>query len=303
MLLSLLLSYKNIANSFAFNIPQTWKPQKDSNTLRVMTWNVESFVDLSFRGNPKAKTRIAMLQLIQQYQPDIICFQEYKSVENGKRRVSAKRELDSIGYAFQYISNDLFIQVSGGRSVTGGVAVYSKMPIADSGKILIRNNEAKESLIYTEVLFNNKPLRIYTAHLASFAFASFVPAEELDEGVVVNSYPIKGSAAQKIKETEILHQQQIELIKKELAASPSPFIYCGDLNTTPASYNYNFLKDDMQDAFAEKGFGIGTTFYKLLPWLRIDVQFANDKLNIMQCTVAKEKLSDHYPVIADYTWK
>ena len=175
MLLSLLLSYKNIANSFAFNIPQRWKPQKDSNTLRVMTWNVESFVDLSFRGNPKAKTRIAMLQLIQQYQPDIICFQEYKSVENGKRRVSAKRELDSIGYAFQYISKDLFIQVSGGRSVTGGVAVYSKMPIADSGKILIRNNEAKESLIYTEVLFNNKPLRIYTAHLASFAFASFVP--------------------------------------------------------------------------------------------------------------------------------
>lgn len=304
MLLSLLLSYKNVSTSFAFNKPTQWQQSKDSNTLRVMTWNVESFVDLSYQTNPKAKTRINMLEVIKEFKPDIICIQEYKNVEHGKRRASVRSELDSIDYSYYYCSNDFYIKIHGGRFVNGGVAIYSKRPFADSSKIMIRNNDANESLISTDIMFNNRPLRIYTAHLESYAFSANAPAEELDEGVVVNSYPLKGSIIDKLKETDVFHQQEIGIIRKQFASNKLPFIYCSDLNTTPSSYNYFLLKDNLQDAFLEKGFGIGTTFYKLLPWLRIDVQFSQqDKLEVKQCEVIKEKLSDHYPVIADYVWK
>ena len=302
MLLCLVLSYKNLVTSFAFNKPAAWRQQKDANTLRVMTWNVESFVDLSFQTNPKAKTRIAMLNLVHQYNPDIICIQEYKNVENGKRRVAVRKQLDSIGYKYKYESEDVVIEMSG-RRVTGGCAFFSKLPLLDSGKAPIRKEVLPESLIYTDVLLNNKPIRIYTAHLASFSLASEASAAELDEGIVLNNYPVEGNFIQKIRDRELEHTHEIDIIKNETVKTPSPFIYCGDLNTTPSSYNYHYLKDSMQDAFLEKGFGIGTTFYKLLPWLRIDVQFADRKLEVRQCMVVKQKLSDHYPVVADYVWK
>lgn len=303
MLLSLIFSYKNIGSSFAFNKPAIWQQSKDSNTLRVMTWNVESFVDLSYQSNPKSKTRMRMLDIIQAYRPDIICIQEYKNVEHGKWRTSVQSELDSIGYPYFYPSNDFYIEIKGGRSVTGGVAIYSSIPMLDKGKVLIRNNISKENLIYSDFNLNKKPIRIYTAHLASFAFAGYMPAEALDEVVVIDSYDLRGSVLEKLKETDSFHQEEIEVVKKQFASNQLPFIFCGDLNTTPTSYNYFLLKESMQDAFLEKGLGMGATFYKILPWLRIDVQFSQPQLEVKQCTVINEKLSDHYPVIVDYKWR
>ena len=59
----------------------------------------------------------------------------------------------------------------------------------------------------------------------------------------------------------------------------------------------------MQDAFLEKGFGFGGTFYKILPTLRIDYCFADKRLQVVQCKVETQKLSDHYPVITDFQWR
>ena len=86
-------------------------------------------------------------------------------------------------------------------------------------------------------------------------------------------------------------------------SSPYPVVYCGDINTTPCSYNYRILKDNLQDAFLAKGFGLGATFYKILPTLRIDVFLADPVFKINQCTVVQRKLSDHYPIVTDISWK
>ena len=75
------------------------------------------------------------------------------------------------------------------------------------------------------------------------------------------------------------------------------------MNTTPCSYNYRILKNNLQDAFLAKGSGIGATFYKILPTLRIDVFLADRALKIDQCAVMQRKLSDHYPIITDISWK
>lgn len=297
------VGYTNIINSFAFNKSVDWNNEKGSNSLRVMTWNVQNFFDMSPQANPKGATRVEMLHLITEANPDILCLQEYRNVDNGKRLISVRDELDSLGFHFNYCSNDVVI-IQKKRVVTGGVAVYSKKPFTDSGKIRISKGPLSESLVFTDVLAGNKTVRIFTAHLASFAiFGDTAQAFDEGEDIYTKTYNRKNNIQLKIRETEILHTYQINLIKDELKKSPYPVLFLGDLNTTPASYNYHFFRDDMQDAFLEKGTGIGATFYQILPTLRIDVCFADPIFQINQCAVINKKLSDHYPIITDVTIK
>jgi endonuclease/exonuclease/phosphatase family metal-dependent hydrolase len=117
------------------------------------------------------------------------------------------------------------------------------------------------------------------------------------------TYKNRKAAAYKISEAEIKHQQEADIIRKAMNQQSEPVMFCGDLNITPTSYNYRILKDDMQDAFLVKGSGIGNTFYKIAPTLRIDVCFADKAFQVKQCKREPKKLSDHYPLITDVGWK
>jgi endonuclease/exonuclease/phosphatase family metal-dependent hydrolase len=55
----------------------------------------------------------------------------------------------------------------------------------------------------------------------------------------------------------------------------------------------------MNNAFVEKGSGIGNTFYSISPTLRIDNIFADKRFDVQQYLRVKKKLSDHYPIITD----
>jgi endonuclease/exonuclease/phosphatase family metal-dependent hydrolase len=55
----------------------------------------------------------------------------------------------------------------------------------------------------------------------------------------------------------------------------------------------------MKNAFAEKGTGIGRTFYGISPTLRIDQIFVDPHFTVEQYLRIKKKLSDHFPIIAD----
>ena len=103
--------------------------------------------------------------------------------------------------------------------------------------------------------------------------------------------------------TEIEHEYEAKVISSTLDTSQYPVIYCGDMNTVPTSYTYRILKDGRQDAFLKKGNGIGNTFYKMAPTLRIDVCLVDKALDVLQCQVAEKKLSDHYAVVTDVCWK
>ena len=45
MVLIFLVGYKNITSTVGFNIPSTFKVQKDSNALRIIDWNVWHFAE------------------------------------------------------------------------------------------------------------------------------------------------------------------------------------------------------------------------------------------------------------------
>lgn len=296
-LLFLLLGFKNLQSTIAFNFPSKWNAEKKDSSLRIMTWNVEDFVNL-LEGSP---VRAKMLNLITQNNPDILCLQEFTNVEGGKWRVSVRRELDSMGYKFHYSSTDQRWSSAVDRVTIRGTVIFSKQPFTDTSGFTIRKDIMHESAIYATFILNNKPLRIYTTHLASFQFYRDTVNENKD--IYQITYDRKRAIQYKLREIEQLHEQEVKVIRDSIAKSPYPVIYCGDMNTTPCSYNYRILKNNLQDAFLAKGSGIGATFYKILPTLRIDVCLADKAFNINQCTVIPKKLSDHYPVITDISWK
>ena len=161
-----------------------------------------------------------------------------------------------------------------------------------------------ENLISVDIFFNKKRLRIFTARLESFElYTDTAEGKYGDDNIYEITYKKRRATQYKIRETEGKHQEEVAVIRQAINDSPYPVIYCGDLNTTPASYNYRYLKgENLQDAFLVKGSGIGNTFYKLGPTLRIDVCFANTSLKVLQYIREKKDLSDHYPVITDIRW-
>jgi len=303
LLLVFVAGFKNLHNTVALHTAN-WQMPKSDSALRVMTWNVEGFVHLFAENDPHAQTRLNMLAAIDHYKPDILCVQELISVDNGIRRLSIRKELDSLGYTYSFISNDTVIERASSRGTiitAKGAAFFARHPFIDSGRVNIIGGERGENMIYADINFNNRLVRLFTAHLRSYDI--YLDTTNEDANIYKITYQRKRSAQYKIRRVEMAHAQEVGIIRSVINKSPHPVIYCGDINSTPASYTYNTLRGNLQDAFLEKGSGIGATFYKLLNTLRIDVCLPDDKFKVLQCTVPSLKLSDHYPVITDVIWR
>ena len=103
----------------------------------------------------------------------------------------------------------------------------------------------------------------------------------------------------KFKRGFLRRQLQAEKIRTEIDKSPYPVIVTGDFNDVPNSYAYHTIGKGLNNAFAEKGSGLGRTFSGISPVLRIDNIFADKKMDVLQFQLIKKKLSDHFPILAD----
>jgi endonuclease/exonuclease/phosphatase (EEP) superfamily protein YafD len=99
-----------------------------------------------------------------------------------------------------------------------------------------------------------------------------------------------------------VHAKQAQFIKAAISKSPYPSIIGGDFNSVPSSYVYHTVKGNKQDAFIEKGFGLGHTYYGLSKTLRIDYVLADDAFKVLQVATPTMYLSDHFPIITDISW-
>ncbi len=298
VLFTFLAGFKNLHSTVAVNAGN-WQMHKNDSALRVMTWNTEEFITLTVFKNELSDKRAQMIVAINTYKPDILCVQELKNLENSNMEVSIRKVMDTLGFTYHFFSNDETMTFNNyGLFATRGVGIFSRLPLLDTGRITTISRAKKANMIYADVLFNNRPVRIFTAHLLSFQLYGDTTA---NENIYKITYHRKRSVQYKIRETEIAHGREVAIIKNAVNKSPYPVIYCGDINATPASYTYHTLKKDLQDAFLEKGSGLGSTFYKLN--LRIDVCLAGNQLRVTQCTVPQLYLSDHFPVVTDLEWR
>ncbi|HMI77989.1 MAG TPA: hypothetical protein VK484_04310, partial [Ferruginibacter sp.] len=72
--IAILLAYKPVLNIIPFNFSSAFTTAKQADALRMMSWNVAQFSVLDVKKHPEKKSR--MLDLVNEYRPDIACFQE-----------------------------------------------------------------------------------------------------------------------------------------------------------------------------------------------------------------------------------
>ena len=288
-LVGLFLGWKLIMVLVGWHPGIAFPQKKKDNTLRIVSWNVKGFNGLLQKSTMKLRTQ-EIVYSIQKWSPDIICLQEYNTNER-PGDIGNHAQYFEADYPYSFFSKDYQI---GQNAYYSGCIIYSKYKILSAERIPFTN---EESLIYVNLLKGDDTIRVYTTHLASYRLKQN-DFEAIEAGV-----RSKWKVVKKMKQAFIERAVQAQLVKAHMDQSPYPSILTGDFNDVPHSYTYRVIADGWQDAFLEKGFGIGATFMGLSPTLRIDYILANKAWQIKTWDQVDENLSDHHMIMADLQLK
>lgn len=278
-----------------------FKVAKKPGDMRVMSWNVEHFDILEHKVHPEKK--VQMLDLISMYNPDIACFQEMVGGDFDSTAINyvpfIAERLNFRNYWFSYDSIDDF-----DSKHRFGIITFSRYPILAKHTIKYEPQNYNSMFQYIDILKGNDTFRVFNVHLQSLKFSDSSRKYIEDPGVG-NKIDLGKSktVVSKLKTGFLKRKLQSERIKREMNNSPYPVIICGDFNDTPNSYAYNTIGKGLNNTFAEKGSGIGRTFSGISSTLRIDNIFTDKKFETTGFIRIKKNLSDHFPIIADLSFK
>ena len=294
----ILLAIKPLANIIPYRFSHSFNKNKAENSLRIMTWNVAQFNIMEDKQHPEVKSQ--MLNIINEYQPDIACFQEMvaedSSVKNHGHLDEFLEKLNFINYFYSYnIKEDFW------GYAHFGIVIFSKYPIINKQTISFYPNDYNSIFQYADIVRGADTIRVFNIHLQSLRFSKenlkYIdkPNVEDEQKALEESKNIIA----KFKRGFLRREIQADRIRAEIDKSPYPVIVTGDFNDVPNSYAYHSIGGDMKNAFVEKGSGLGRTFSGISPVLRIDNIFVDRKMEVMQFDRVKKKLSDHFPIFAD----
>lgn len=210
----------------------------------------------------------------------------YDYLENTKADIVLVQEYGSKFQIpnYKYLINDYRV-----------AALNSKTEIIDQGQLASAGNG---NAFYADIKFKGKIIRVVNVYLSPFSFHKEMvkPVEDLHE----NKTKLR-DVVRKLVPTFKIHQQEIADIRKAIDTSPYPVIVAGDFNSVPNSYEYYHLGKGLLDAFVEVGQGSSTSFHDYKFPIRIDYIFTSKEIKPISYRVDRSvKLSDHFPVIAEF---
>ena len=292
----LIVSLDAIKNIIPFNLPTSFHVTKNPEDVRVMSWNVELFNINNYKKNPERRQQ--MFDLINKYDPDIACFQEVVAGEDQEAINYLPDIINALqfkDYLYSYQVRDDF-----DRHHHFGILVLSKFPIIRKQTMINNPNDYNSVFQFIDVLIDSDTFRVFNVHLQSLKFTE-ENLNYLEKGVLKGEKKMQESKSilSKIKKGLIRRSSQASFVKDEMNHSPYPLIFCGDFNDVPVSNAYETIAKGLQNAFVEKGFGIGDTYGSLAPTLRIDNIFLDKQFKVEQFIRIRKSLSDHYPIMAD----
>lgn len=305
-LIAIVITIKPLSNIIPFRFSSSFDVMAKAEDLRVMSWNVAQF-DLLY-NKQRPDIREDMLALINQYKPDIACFQEMvagDTLVNLNTPYYRKYSFFSVfeyaaklnfpDYFFSYDFRDDFL-----NRQHFGLIIFSRYPIIKKQTLSFYPYNYNSNFQYADIVKDGDTIRVFNIHLQSLKFGPGNLAY-IDDPSMESKRDIERSKniLSKLKHGFVERRRQADRIKAEIDKSPYPVIVCGDFNDVPNSYAYNTIGDNLQNTFAEKGSGLGRTFSGIAPTLRIDNIFAGKSFSVNQFVRVPVKLSDHFPVITD----
>jgi endonuclease/exonuclease/phosphatase family metal-dependent hydrolase len=287
-LIIVLAGWTNIHHYAQFSFNRS--PDKSKKIIKVMSYNVKVF-DL-YNWSHNIDTRNKMFGLITDEAPEIGCFQEYFHRDSSKfANTDSLLRIANFKYChIEYTSSARLNQHF-------GIATFSNYPIINKGKIDF-GYKGNNVCIYSDILIGKDTVRVYNMHLQSIAFSldDYKYVDELQKDVEAEDMEHSKNILKRLKRAFIKRSRQADLIQLSITSSPYPVIVCGDFNDTPASYTYNTISKNLNDAFVESGNGFGKSYIGTFPSFRIDYILHNSRFKAYNFKTIREELSDHFPV-------
>lgn len=294
-LLAILLGWNTLQKHYGFSdkVPERVVASPDTGHIRVLTYNVHFFRAFE-QEDTKLTIRAQAMRVMGGVSPDVVCIQEYYTRKKGKYRMAEEFERE-IDMPYHYIS-----PTAQNDYEAYGMAIFSRYPIVDSG-VLPEHEYGVNRIIYADIDKGSQIFRVYNVHLRSFGF------QKEDYDFINNpSKTIEKDAAStkrigaRLKHAFRARSAQAVALREHSRACGLPFLIAGDFNDTPLSYAVNEVSSGLRNAFREKGRGWGVTYNGDFPNFQIDYILSSKAFQVLHYQIIKTKLSDHYPVWADF---
>ena len=267
----------------------------EAGLIRVMTYNVHNFKPYGEENTLAVKEK--MLEVVQNQNPDVVCFQEFFSKKRGDyNTIKSLKEILNTKYYY-------FSPTMQSDSEAIGLAIFSKYPIVAKGNIVFENDGGNES-IYVDLQIKNQMIRVYNVHLQSISFdkEDYTYLEKVTKKMDAEVSSTK-RIVRMLRSAFKKRSAQVDLMKAHMSTCTTPYIVAGDFNDTPASYAVTKMTDSLKNAFVEQGRGLGKTYNGKFPNFQIDYIAATPHFDVTNYHIIKAKLSDHFPVRSDLRLK
>ncbi len=301
LIILMLAGYKNITTLYGFN-KQAFNYAKAPNSLRIMQWNCNGIGGTEIYKTKNVMARNDMFLEIKKLNPDVIIMQELTEYTHELLRSNVSLIKDSLGFAYLYFDSIYNYIPEWGGNVNMGNIICSKLPLENKGNLFYKVKKYNETISWADINFNNKKARLVNTHFQSM-YLNIV-----DSNVSGLSYFQKEDSIHiyntKSRLNKLIYYQkfitkQAKQLKQFLDTCSIPVILGADLNSVPASFEYQLISNNYQDAFLKKGTGLGKTHHSFLPNLRIDYLLLDKRFKIIQYKLQPLAISDHHAQIID----
>ena len=269
----------------------------DGTPIKVFSYNVKTFdlnSNANFENYPSSPRFRRLAKYIVGYDAPIKCFQEFRT-SSVLPEYNFVQLFRNAGYPYSLILYPENIQSNG---VSIGTAIFSTYPIVKSGR---EEFEVPNGLLWADLKIGNDTIRIINVHLYSMGIrlGKVLKNDEMSK-VKHETRGILSALRTGFVERNI----QISKLQQYVKDSPHPVIITGDFNDTPYGVVYERMRRLLPNSFEEEGHGFGFSYNHLPNFIRIDHQFHDPRLPVLNFeTIDYVSDSDHYPIVGTYVVK
>ena len=268
-----LISIPAFSHIFGFNLLNS-SPVVKPITIASFNMQFSKPIALLSEDDIEYQTLLFKNELSQHNDIDIMAVQEYGDVSRAIVESALAMEYD--------------------HTIPGmAVSILSKHPIVSSGIVDFQSNVANTCL-WADIVIASDTLRVYSYHLESNRHDGEVPEVIHQDAREEKTMSMMTGIVKYYKLFSNKRFSQAQLIVDHASDCKYPMVLCGDLNDTPQSYLYHYMRTYYSDAFLHKGRGSGRTIESRVPWLRIDYIFADEKVDFIDYENIHSPYSDHY---------
>ena len=264
-----------------------------ADAIRIMSFNTHLFRYGQTNVNENHIQKF--MELVEEYMPNIICFQEFTS--NNQKKELNTLDILKKKHAFKH-----HFSLKNSKHFVYSNTILSKYPIINKGNAFENHTDKdlpRHRFIYADLKIGEDTVRVYNVHFSSFhldeedraTYEEIVSQQKFDNKKSKRLYG-------KLSKTMKKHGEEVQILIEHISSSPHRKIVCGDFNDTPASYAYQKLTKQLNDSYREKGKGIGKTYNGSYPAFRIDYILPDKDFSIYDFHVLKAPISDHYPIFS-----